>query len=88
MSKYDAIADGAYIRERRNILRSLGSWKKMTDEEKQLFERCHKCKKYNEYAKVDSKSPCPCMTCEHRKTELQVDNKMTALRRRYLEEDD
>jgi hypothetical protein len=84
---YNSIADGAYVREHRKILKHLGSWKKMTDEEKELFERCHKCNKYDEYARVESQLPCPCMTCEHRKTELQVDNRMTALRRKYFEGD-
>ena len=84
MKNYNPIADGAYVREHRHILKDLCTWKKMTDEEKQFFKPCHKCEKYNEYARSESETPCPCLTCKHRKTEVQVDNEMTKLRRKYF----
>ena len=84
MNNYNPIADGSYIRERRCILKDFGTWRKMTDEEKQMFQQCHRCKEYTEHMQPDSQLPCPCLTCEHRKTEIQVYNRMAQLRRKYL----
>lgn len=85
MKNYNPIADGSYVRERRGILKDLGSWSKMTDEEKQFFKKCHKCPLYTKYLADEGATPCPCFNCEHSKTEIQVDNIMTTLRRKYLE---
>ena len=85
MKYYITTANGSYVREHMLILKDLGSWSKMTDEEKQPFKVCAKCKTYNAYFKNEGESPCPCETCEYRKTEIQVDNQMTKLRRKYLE---
>ena len=84
MKNYDSIADGTYVREHRTILIELGSWRKMTDEEKQPFKHCRKCELYDKHLANEDTIPCPCTTCEHRKTEVQIDNQMTALRRKYL----
>lgn len=84
MKNYNPIADGAYVCEHGSILKDLCIWKKMTDEEKQFFRPCHKCKAYAEYAKNKEVNTCPCLTCEHRKTEVQVDNRMTTLRKKYF----
>lgn len=84
MKTYNQTATGAYVCEHRKILRHLGSWRKITDEEKQFFDLCYKCEAYKKHA-TSVGSPCPCETCEHRKTELQVDNKMRQLRKKYLE---
>ena len=82
--KYNAIADGDYIRERKDILKDLQTWYKMTDDEQSFFKVCCKCKTYNAYALDNEHIACPCDTCEHRKTEIQVDNRMAALRRKYF----
>lgn len=84
MKSYNVIADGSYVREHMSILKDLRSWAKMTDEEKQFFKVCYKCSLYNKYLKDEGESPCPCDTCEHRKTEIQVDNRMTTLRHKYF----
>ena len=84
MKNYNPIANGTYICGRRIILKNLGSWTRMTDEEKQFFNSCYKCKSYEKHL-TDNTSPCPCNTCEHRKTEIQVDNRMKYLRKKYLE---
>lgn len=83
-TNYNPIADGTYICERRHILKDLGSWSKMTDDEKQFFKPCHRCKPYNQYINNDEVGVCPCETCHHRKTEIQVDNQMATLRKKYL----
>lgn len=85
---HNPIADGAYVRERRRILKDLRSWGKMTDEEKDFFRPCHRCTTYDRHIMLDKgATPCPCLECKHRKTEIQVDNQMTKLRRKYLEGD-
>ena len=81
---YNPIADGSYVCSHRKILKNLGSWTQMTGEEKQFFNFCYGCKSYDEYIKSNGKITCPCLTCKHRKTEVQVDNQMTKLRRKYL----
>lgn len=82
---YNPIADGAYILDHVDILTQLGTWNKMTEEEKQFFEPCSQCPIYDEYAESEEELPCPCETCLHRKTEIQVDNHMTTMRRKYFE---
>ena len=84
MKNYNPIADGAYMCERRTMLKDFCIWKKMTDEEKSFFRHCYQCKEYAKYAKNKDVGTCPCLTCEHRKTEIQVDNRMTTLRRKYF----
>jgi hypothetical protein len=84
MKKYNPIANGDYVRERRKILRNLCTWKKMTDDEQRFFKRCYNCRAYNKYELDEHQSPCPCDKCEHHKTEVQVDNLMTELRRKYF----
>lgn len=85
MKNYNPIADGSYVREHRTILRDLCTWGKMTEEEKQFFKPCYNCKTYNKYLADETATVCPCETCENRKTEIQVDNRMKALRRKYLQ---
>jgi hypothetical protein len=85
MKNYNPIANGSYVREHCNILKDLFTWKKMTNEEKQFFRPCCKCKAYDDYLVDENATVCPCETCEHRKTEIQVDNEMTKLRRKYFE---
>lgn len=80
---YNPIADGEYIREHRAILKDLGTWKKMTDEEKDFFKPCYRCKVYAKYERNKEINTCPCCTCAERKTEVQVDNQMKTLRRKY-----
>lgn len=82
--KYNNIADGAYVDEHREILKELGIWKHMTPDERALFAPCHKCEAYSDYAKCPTQNDCPCNTCENRKTEVEVDNRMVTLRRKYL----
>ncbi len=82
--KYNIIADGDYIRERRRILKDLHIWYMMTDDEKSFFRVCHRCKAYNEYALNKDANTCPCGACQHCKTEIQVDNRMVALRHKYF----
>lgn len=84
MKNYNIVADGDYIREHRHILKNFGVWKKMTDEEKTFFRPCYRCKLYVEYATDKSTNACPCGTCEHHKTEIQVDNRMIMLRHKYF----
>ena len=84
MTNYNIIADGAYICEHRRILKDLGIWKKMTDDEKAYFAPCYRCSIYNAYAKAKDTIPCPCDNCPHCKTEVQVDNRMISLRRKYF----
>lgn len=84
MKDYNPIADGSYIRERIVILKDLQSWRKMTGEERHFFNPCKRCQSYDKYL-TTAGSACPCVTCEHCKTELQVDNQMRSLRRKYLE---
>ena len=81
---YNPIADGTYVRGHRRILKDLGSWAQMTDEEKQFFKTCHICKVYDKYIISGGKGTCPCVACEHNKTEIQVDNQMVKLRKKYL----
>ena len=81
---YSHIANGSYVNEHRHILKDLRIWKNMTEEEKNFFRPCHNCTKYSEYAEDKENNTCPCFTCEHRKTEIQVDNRMTTLRRKYF----
>lgn len=76
MKNHNPIADREYICEHRRILKDLCIWAQMTDEEKQFFKQCHRCTK-----NIDTN---PCETCKHRKTEIQVDNRMTELRRKYF----
>jgi hypothetical protein len=87
MKNYNPIADGSYVREHRRILKELCTWEKMTTAEKQFFRRCHRCTEYNKYASNESTMPCPCLECKHHKTEVQVDNEMTKLRRKYFKGD-
>ena len=82
---YNPIADGNYILEHKDILTQLGSWDKMTEEEKQFFEPCTQCPPYEEYVESEVEIPYPCETCPDHKTECQVDNHMTTLRRKYFE---
>ena len=84
MKNYNPIANGTYVCERRRILKDLGSWKQMTGEEKHFFRPCHRCEAYEKYL-TDDTNLCPCNTCKHRKTEIQVDNRMVQLRKKYLE---
>lgn len=86
-TNYNPIADGSYVRERRRILKDLCTWAKMTDEEKQFFRPCHRCAAYTKHLADKCVTPCPCQTCEHRKTEIQVDNQMKQLRKKYFEGD-
>lgn len=84
MKTYKLIADGEYVRERRKeFLMPMGIWAKMTDEEKEFFRRCRRCKAYDVYAEDKDNIACPCTTCEHHKTEMQVDNIMISLRNKY-----
>lgn len=87
-TNYSLIAIGTYVRERRGILKDLGTWEKMTDEEKSFFRPCYFCKQYTNYIASKATKTCPCSTCKHCKTEIQVDNRMTALRRKYFKGDD
>lgn len=84
MKNYNIIADGAYVQEHMQILKDLCTWKQMTNEEKQFFKPCYKCESYTKHIADQCVTPCPCLTCEHRKTEIQVDNRMIALRRKYI----
>lgn len=84
MKNYNIIADGDYVCEHRSILKDLTIWGKMTSEERAFFKPCYKCKSYAEYATDKSANICPCDTCEHRKTEIQVDNRMITLRHKYF----
>lgn len=83
MKNYTVIADGDYVRERREILRDFFVWKKMTDEEKAFFKMCRKCKAYDKYAEDKEHNTCPCTACEHHKTEIQVDNIKKAMLNKY-----
>lgn len=83
MKNYNPIANGYYINEHVEILKDLNVWYKMTNEEKSLFKPCNRCKTYNEYAARKDNTACPCQTCEHRKTEIQIDNRMITLREKY-----
>jgi hypothetical protein len=87
MKNQHLIADGSYVREHRHILKDLGSWARMTGEEKQFFKVCYKCTLYDKYIADKGATPCPCETCQHRKTEIQVGNQMKQLRKKYLEGD-
>ena len=84
VTNYNPIADGAYVRGHRKILKDLGSWAKMTDEEKAIFRPCHRCETYDKYLANEKKTACPCHTCKHSKTEVQIDNHMKTLRKKYL----
>ena len=84
-NNYNPIADGAYVRGHRRILKDLGSWAKMTGEEKAIFRTCHSCEAYNKHLANEKNTVCPCYTCKHRKTEVQIDNHMKAMRRKYLD---
>ena len=80
---YNPIANGAYVCGHRMILKDLGTWNKMTAEEKQFFRPCYKCERYAKY-EANQNLPCPCFTCAEGKTEVQVDNQMKQLRRKYF----
>jgi hypothetical protein len=84
MKDYNPIADGEYVCDHKDILKDLGIWRKMTDEEKEPFRRCYYCQSYSKYADCPDENTCPCLTCEHHKTEVQIDNAMTTLRRKYF----
>lgn len=86
-TNYNPIADGSYVREHRRILKDLCTWERMTSEEKQFFRICHRCAAYTKHLASKETTPCPCETCKHRKTEIQVDNQMKQLRKKYLEGD-
>lgn len=86
-TNHNPIADGAYVREHRRILKDLCTWERMTAEEKQFFRSCHRCAKYTKYIASKCTIPCPCATCKCHKTEIQVDNMMKQLRKKYLEGD-
>ena len=83
-TKYSPIANGECVCNYIKVLKDLRLWRAMTEEEKQFFLPCHKCKAYSEYAKDKTNNFCPCLTCEHHKTEIQVDNRVITLRRKYL----
>ena len=82
---YNPIANGDYIYEHKRILKDLCTWKKMTEEERRFFTQCDRCKSYRKYAQSKMTNTCPCPTCKHHKTEIEVDNRMRALRRKYLQ---
>lgn len=84
MPNYNPIADGGYISEHKQVLKDLKIWRKMTVEEKHFFNECSKCDKYRQYADNAETALCPCLTCRFRKTEIQVDNKMITLRKKYM----
>ena len=84
MKNYNPVADGDYMLEKRDVLKDLTIWDKMTKEEKMFFNTCCNCRAYKEYAKDKECIARPCDTCEHHKHEIQVENRMKALRQKYF----
>ena len=81
---YNPIADGAYVIGAKNILVQSRCWRKMSDKEKALFDKCTQCKQYSKYRLFMAEMESPCANCPNAKTEVYIDNCKKTMLHKYL----